>query len=402
MISKTTDQKTGLWSVLRVPFPVWVLGFASLLIDVSSEMINALLPLYLAGSLGFSIIAIGFIEGLSFAIATAVKFVSGFLVDRSPRRKPLLVVGYGLAALSRLIFPWAVALDQIVLAKAMDRVGKGIRGAPRDAIVTDVSPKDLRGASFGLRKSLDALGGLFGPLAAVAGMLYFANDIPSVFLAAAVPALVCLGLLIFLLKEPSRVAEGQASNVSLKEAVHLSKSVWVVIGLAAMVTFARFSEAFILLKAVEVDMDLAWVPLSLVLMHLVFSMAALPVGVLSDRVGPLGLLIWSLVWLLLAHLSFAMASSIWIYVLGTLLWWLHMAFSQGLLGAMIANVAPEKLRGSAFGAFNFVTGCVVLAGNTFAGLLWYVYGSSAPFYFGAALSVVAMIAVFAGRSFRQT
>lgn len=367
-----------------------MLGCVSLLMDVSSEMINALLPLYLAGGLGASALAIGFIEGLSVAVATVTKFLSGVLADISRRAKPLAVLGYGLGALSRLIFPWAASLDQIVLAKAMDRVGKGIRGTPRDAIIAAVSPPDIRGASFGLRKSMDTVGGFIGPLIAVAAMIALAGDIQSVFWVAAIPAAMCMVVLIFCVREPAGDLSGKRSKFRLRDAFRLTPAVWSVIGLASVIMLARFSEAFVLLKALEAGFTPAWVPLSLVIMHAAYGLTAYPVGRLSDRIGTSGLLVWSLAFLVAAHVTLAFAGSVWAYVLGTVLWGLHMGFSQGLLGAMIAAATPDDLKGSAFGTFNLVTGVVILVGNTLAGWLWHSMGSETPFLVGAALSLIAM------------
>ena len=384
-------------SPLRPPIPatVWMLGFVSLLMDVSSEMINALLPLYLAGGLGASALAIGFIEGLSVAIATVTKFLSGVLADLSRRAKPLAVLGYGLGALSRLIFPWAASLDQIVLAKAMDRVGKGIRGTPRDAIIAAVSPPEIRGASFGLRKSLDTVGGFVGPLVAVAAMIALAGDIRSVFWIAAIPATMCMVFLVFCVQEPAGNHSGKRSKFRLRDAFRLTPAVWAVIGLASVIMLARFSEAFVLLKALEAGFTAAWVPLSLVIMHAAYGLTAYPVGRLSDRIGTSGLLVWSLGFLVAAHVTLAFAGSVWVYVLGTVLWGLHMGFSQGLLGAMIAASTPDDLKGSAFGTFNLVTGVIVLVGNTLAGWLWHSMGSEIPFLVGAALSLLAMVFIAA-------
>lgn len=376
-----------------IPVTVWMLGVVSLLMDVSSEMINALLPLYLVGGLGASALAIGFIEGLSVAVATVTKFLSGLLTDLSGRAKPLAVLGYGLGAVSRLIFPWAASLDQIVLAKAMDRVGKGIRGTPRDAMIAAVTPPEIRGASFGLRKSLDTVGGFIGPLVAVAAMIVMAGDIRSVFWIAAIPAALCMFVLVVLVKEPAGPSRVKRGDFRITDAFRLTRAVWAVIALASVIMFARFSEAFVLLKALEAGFTPAWVPLSLVIMHIAYGLTAYPVGRLSDRIGTRGLLICSLGFLIAAHLTLAFAATVWVYVIGTVLWGLHMGFSQGLLGAMIAGATPDHLKGSAFGTFNLVTGLVVLLGNTFAGFLWQGAGSAAPFLAGAGLSLLAMVLI---------
>ncbi|MCB5412284.1 MFS transporter [Pseudogemmobacter sp. CC-YST710] len=273
----------------------------------------------------------------------------------------------------------------------MDRVGKGIRGTPRDAIIAAVSHAAIRGASFGLRKSLDTLGGFIGPLVAVAAMLALAGNIQLVFWLAAIPAALCMVVLIFFVKEPAGHQAEKKINFRLSEAFRLNRSVWVVIGLAALIMLARLSEAFVLLKALEAGISPAWVPLSLVIMHAAYGLTAYPVGRISDQIGTRGLLLCGLSFLIAAHLTLAFATSVWLYVLGTVFWGLHMGFSQGLLGAMIAGATPAHLRGSAFGSFNLITGLVVLAGNTAAGFLWHSFGSHVPFVAGAVLSLVAMM-----------
>ncbi|MBR0960076.1 MFS transporter [Bradyrhizobium japonicum] len=385
----------------NIPATVWMLGFVSLLMDVSSEMIQTLLPLYLAGGLGASALAIGFIEGLSVAIATATKFVSGALADWTRHSKPLAVLGYGLGALSRLIFPLAATVDQIVLAKAMDRVGKGIRGTPRDAIVAAVTPPEIRGASFGLRKSLDTVGGFLGPLVAVLVMIVTAGDIVAVFWLAAIPAALAMVVLILGVREPAGNRATKRSDFQLSQAFRLNPAVWRVIGLAAIIMLARFSEAFVLLKALEAGFSPTWVPLSMVIMHAIYGLSAYPVGRLSDRIGSNGLLLWSLAFLIAAHVTLSSAATVWIYVLGTVLWGLHMGFSQGLLGTMIATASPDALKGSAFGTFNLVTGIVVLIGNTAAGWAWQHLGSKMPFLIGAGLSLLAMLLLALGMRWRS-
>lgn len=376
-----------------IPVTVWMIGFVSLLMDISSEMIQTLLPLYLVTGLGASALTIGVIEGISVAVATASKFLSGLFADWSRRAKPLAVLGYGLAALSRLIFPQAVSVDQIVLAKGLDRVGKGIRGAPRDALVAAASPPEIRGASFGLRKSLDTVGGFLGPIIAVVAMLALGGNILQVFWLAAIPAALAMIVLIWGVHEPAGDHSGKRSDFSLRAALRLNRAVWAVIGLSALIMLARFSEAFVLLKALEAGFSATWVPLSMVLMHAVYGLAAWPVGALSDRIGHRGLLCASLAFLTAAHLVLAHAGSVGVYLLGTVFWGLHMGFSQGLLGAMLAGVTPSPVRGSAFGAFNLITGAVALLANIAAGWLWHAQGSAAPFLVGAAISALAMLCV---------
>ncbi|WP_112309263.1 MFS transporter [Pseudogemmobacter bohemicus] len=382
-----------------IPRMVWMLGFVSLLMDVSSEMVNTLLPVFLASGLGASALVIGFIEGLAVAVATVTKALSGILADWSERAKPLAVLGYGLGALSRLIFPLAMSVDQVVLAKGLDRVGKGIRGAPRDAMIAAVTPPEIRAAAFGLRKSLDTMGGFLGPLIAIAAMLVFAGDIRLVFWLAAVPAALAVLLLIGRVHEPEGQTEAPRGTFRLREALRLTAPVRAVIALAGLIMLARFSEAFLLLKALEAGFSPVWVPLIIVVLHLLYGAAAWPVGILSDRLKARGSdpvrvpLLIGLGLLVAAHLVLGFAQTAPVFLVGVALWGLHMGFSQGLLGAMLAAVAPPALRGSAFGSFSLVSGLVMLTGNMAAGWAWVSWGSPAPFVIGAGLSVLAMALV---------
>jgi MFS family permease len=376
-----------------IPRTVWVLGFVSLLMDVSSEIVQALLPFYLVSHLGASAAVVGFVEGLSVAIATTTKLFSGILTDWTGRRKPMVIVGYGLGAASKLIFPLAASVGWIVGAKAVDRVGKGIRGTPRDALIADVTPPELRGASFGLRKSLDTVGGFLGPLVAIGLLILFGGNVQAVFWVAAVPAFLAVALLVVGIEEPVRATPVRKDGPPrLTDVARLGRGVWLTIAVACLLTAARFSEAFLLLKSQEAGFSLTWVPITLVIMHAVYGLAAYPVGRLSDAIGRMGLLGASLVFLVAAYLVLATASSIAAFVAGIVLWGLHMGFSQGLLATLIADSAPAPLRGTAFGVFNLMTGLVVLAGNVAAGLIWDAYGSYGTFITGASLSTAGAIA----------
>lgn len=375
-----------------IPRSVWLLGLVSMLMDVSSEMVQTLLPLYLVTGLGASAVTVGLIEGLAVATAMATRLFAGVLSDWSGQRKPLILLGYGLAALSRPIVPLADTVGWIAGARFLDRVGKGIRSAPRDALIADVTPPELRGASFGLRKSLDTVGGFIGPLVAIGLMLLSGDNFTTVFWIAAIPALIAVAVIIVGIEEPARQTSGKASErPRLAALAGLGPAVWAVVGLCALLTFARFSEAFLLLKAQQTGFALAWIPLVMVLMHLVYGMAAYPVGVLSDRMGRHGMLAASLVFLIAADLVLAMAQTPAALVAGIVLWGLHMGFSQGILATLIADRAPPEARGTAFGALNLAIGLAVLAGNLVAGVLWERYGATATFLNGAAFAALALI-----------
>lgn len=378
--------------VNAIPRTVWILGIVSLLMDISSEMVQTLLPFYLVSGLGASAVFVGFVEGLSVAIATVTKLFSGILADRMAQRKPLAVLGYGLGAVSKLLFPLATSTGWIVAAKAVDRVGKGIRGTPRDALIADVTPPELRGASFGLRKSLDTVGGFVGPLVAIGLMILFAGDVLTICWIAVIPAFLAVLLLIVGVREPKAPFEAKGGGLPrLADVVRLNGAVWMVIGAAALLTLARFSEAFLLLKSQEAGFAPAWIPLTMVIMHAVYGLTAYPVGRLSDRIGRSGLLVASLFVLVFAYGTLAYAATVPLFIAGIVLWGLHMGLSQGLLATLIADTAPKHLKGTAFGVFNLMTGIVVLFGNVAAGWIWDNHGSGATFLTGAVLSAATIL-----------
>ena len=374
-----------------IPRSIWALGFVSLLMDVSSEMIHSLLPVFIVGSLGASAFALGLIEGAAEATALIVKVFSGVLSDLTGRRKPLALLGYGLGALSKPLFALAPGIGWIVAARLTDRVGKGIRGAPRDALVADLAPPALRGAAFGLRQSLDTVGAFAGPLIAIALMLAWANDIRAVFWVAVIPALLSVALLAFGVREPAPAGKASPGNPIRRENLRrLPVAYWWVVGVGAVFTLARFSEAFLVLRAVEGGLALAWTPLVLVGMNLVYALAAYPFGKLSDRVGHGSLLAVGLALLFAADLLLA-AGAGWAWLAsGVVVWGLHLAVTQGLLATMVADTAPTDLRGTAYGFFNLVSGVAMLIASATAGLLWETLGASATFLAGAVFCLLAL------------
>ncbi len=380
-------------SVLKqIPSGVWVLGFVSMLMDISSEMIHSLLPMFMVTVLGTSALTVGIIEGLAEATAMIVKVFSGALSDYLGKRKGLAVFGYALGALTKPLFAMASSTGVIITARLLDRVGKGIRGAPRDALVADITPAHIRGAAFGLRQSLDTVGAFLGPLLAVGLMLLWANDFRAVFWVAVVPGLMAVALLLVGVREPERPA-GQARTNPIRRdnLARLGHPYWWVVAIGAVFTLARFSEAFLVLRAQQSGIAMALVPLVMVAMNLVYSASAYPFGKLSDRMRHSTLLALGLVVLIAADLVLA-SSSHWTSVLaGVALWGIHMGMTQGLLATMVADTAPADLRGTAYGFFNLMSGLALLVASGLAGWLWDAYGASATFYGGAVLSVVALM-----------
>jgi MFS family permease len=381
-------------ALASIPRGVWALGLVSLCMDLSSETIHALLPLYMAGVLGASTTTIGVIEGVAEAIALVVKMFSGALSDWTRRRKPLVLAGYGLSAATKLIFPLATSLGWVVVGRFADRVGKGIRGAPRDALIADMTPADVRGASFGLRQALDTVGAIGGPLAAIGGMALFFGRFTSVFWIAVVPAALAVLLILFGVHERDVHDRGKPrAPLAWADAKRLPRDFWVVVAIAAVFTLARFSEAFLLLRAESVGFPAGDAPWVMVAMTVVYAASAYPAGSAADRGHGPHLLSAGLASLVVADLLLASASGAPLVLAGAALWGLHMGLTQGLLAALVAASAPADLRGSAFGVFNLASGSALLVASALAGLLWDAAGPQLTFYAGAAFTALAWIAL---------
>jgi MFS family permease len=378
-------------SATRLPAGIWVLGFVSLLMDVSSELIHSLLPVFMVTTLGISMLAVGLIEGAAEATALIVRVFSGVLSDYWGKRKPLTVLGYGLGAVSKPLFALATTSGLVLTARLTDRVGKGIRGAPRDALIADIAPAEMRGAAFGLRQSLDTVGAFIGPLLAIALMLLWSNDIRAVFWVAVIPGFLAVALLVFAVREPPRPAGTPPGNPIRRENLRrLGRRYWWVVAVGAVFTLARFSEAFLVLRAQQGGLALAWTPLVLVAMSVVYSVGAYPFGKLSDQVSRRALLAGGLAVLIAADLLLAAGNSGgWLWG-GIALWGLHMAMTQGLLATMVADAAPADLRGTAFGFFNLVSGLAMLLASGAAGFLWDRWGAPVTFLAGGALAAIAL------------
>ena len=375
-----------------IPRGIWVLGFVSMLMDISSEMVHSLLPMFLVGSLGVSVLVVGLIEGLAEATALIVKVFSGSLSDYLGKRKGLAVLGYALGALSKPLFAISSGAGLVITARLIDRVGKGIRGAPRDALVADIAPPEVRGAAFGLRQSLDTVGAFTGPLLAVGLMLLWANDFRAVFWVAVIPGLLSVLLLMVGVTEPERHADAPRTNpINRANMRRLSAAYWWVVGIGAVFTLARFSEAFLVLRAQQLGVAMAWVPLVMVAMNLVYAASAYPFGWLSDRVSHSRLLVAGLLVLILADAVLAVSTD-WVSLLiGVALWGVHMGMTQGLLATMVADTAPADLRGTAFGLFNLVSGVAMLVASVVAGWLWETQGASFTFVGGGIFAVMALL-----------
>ncbi|HNV56489.1 MAG TPA: MFS transporter [Smithellaceae bacterium] len=385
----------------KLPAGIWALGFVSFFMDISSELIHSLLPIFMLTTLGASMIAIGIIEGIAEAAASIAKVFSGIISDYIRKRKILAVLGYGLAAITKPLFPLATTIGWVFSARFIDRIGKGIRGAPRDALVADITPSHQRGAAYGLRQALDSAGAFMGPLAAVVLMIFFVNDIRKVLWIAVIPAFIALGVLILGVHEPERQKTPNPTEnrfFSFHGARRLPSRYWLILGLNAIFTLARFSEAFLILRAQSVGLAVGFVPAIMIVMNAVYALTAYPAGILTDRMRPRIILAAGLAVLIAADTLLAFAETPFPVFIGAALWGLHMGLTQGLFAKLVADHAPVRLRGTAFGIFNLVTGGALLTASVVAGLLWSAVGAQATFMAGAAFTALALLGVIVFKS----
>ncbi len=387
------DQSRSLFRWREIPGSVWALGLVSLFMDVSSEMIHSLLPIYLVTVLGASALTVGVIEGVAEATASITKVFSGALSDYLGERKWLAALGYTLSAITKPVFPLASTIGWVVAARFIDRVGKGIRGAPRDALIADLTPAGLRGTAYGLRQSLDTIGAVLGPLLAIVFMALLADNFRHVFWIAVIPAFISAGIIILAVREPSRPKQkdGAGTRPMRTELGNLSATYWLVVGVAAIFTLARFSEAFLLLRAQSVGMPLAVVPVVMIVMNVVYALTAWPAGALSDSLGRYRLIFAGFALLIVADLVLAFGGGVIAILIGVALWGLHMGLTQGLLSALVADAAPANLRGTAFGVFNLVSGLAMLLASVIAGGLWDWVGPDGTFLAGALFTAIALV-----------
>jgi MFS family permease len=388
------QQHTGLRTI---PRGIWALGFVSLFMDISSEMIHGLLPVFLTSVLGASAQMVGLIEGVGEATAAIGKLFSGWLSDKIGKRKMLTVIGYGLSALTKPLFALAPTPGLILAARFSDRVGKGVRDAPRDALISDIVAGGQRGAAYGLRQALDTVGAFAGPLLAIGLMAVLHDNFRGVFWLAVIPALIAVLILVIAVQEPKRQATATKQKLELKDLKTIGSTYWVVVGVGAVLTLARFSEAFLILRAQNAGLSLALAPLVLVVMNIVYSAAAYPLGALSDRVDRKLMLGLGFAVLIAADIVLAVAPTLIIVMIGVALWGLHMAITQGLLSALVADSAPQQLRATAFGFFNFASGIALLLASLIAGFLWETIGPSATFMAGACFTALGLAVLFLTR-----
>jgi MFS family permease len=387
------------WTAWRVlPSGVRSLGMVSMFMDISSELIHSLLPVFMASVLGASMTTIGLIEGVAEATAAVTKVFSGIISDYFGKRKLLAVIGYGVAALTKPIFPLASTIGWVFAARFVDRVGKGIRGAPRDALVADIAPSEMRGAAYGLRQSLDSAGAFLGPLAALVCMAWLADNIRAVLWVAVLPAFIAVAILVFGVREPKRAERvaGLRNPLKFSDARRLPTRYWRIVLLGAVFTLARFSEAFLVLRAQDVGLSLGYVPLVLIVMNLFYTVTAYPAGVIADRFSRKTLLLGGLFALVAADLILAAGVSPLPVFIGAALWGVHMGLTQGIFAKLVADAAPAVFRGAAFGIYNLVSGGALLLASFIAGMLWSAYGAPAAYLAGAAFAVLSALGLLFG------
>ncbi|EIJ32925.1 MFS transporter [Thiothrix nivea] len=376
----------------RLPRTVWMLGLVSLFMDMSSEFIHAVLPVYLTTTLGLSVLAVGIVEGIAEATASIMKVFSGVISDRFRKRKALVLTGYGLAALTKPVFPLANTALEVVTARFVDRIGKGIRGAPRDALMADVTPPALLNTAYGIRQSLDTVGAFAGPLLAMLMLYWYSHDLRLVMWVAVIPALACVGLILWGVREPDGIGEGNSKpRLHWRDARKLPFTYWLLLVLTGVVTLARMTDALLVLRAQENGLQLVWIPLVLVVYSAVYAVSVWPVGVLAERIGQRGLLLVGMACLAISQWSLAEAATTGaLFWLGISLWGLHMGLTQGLLAARVAQLAPGELRGTSFGLFHLTIGVMQLLAGVGFGWLWVAFSAGTAFQVAAVVSLASL------------
>jgi MFS family permease len=381
-------NRTGLRSM---PRNIWVLGLVSLLTDISSEMIHSVLPLFLVTSLGTDVVTVGLIEGLAEATASVVKLFSGTLSDRLGRRKELAILGYGFSTIVKPLFAIANSPGLVLLARFGDRVGKGIRGAPRDALVADSTDESNRGAAYGLRQSLDTIGAFLGPILATGLMLSSEQNFRLVFWLAVIPGILAVALLALGIKEKSKAQPKQSQPLQWQTLKDLGRDYWLLVAVALLFNLGNSSDAFLLLRAQQIGVAPAFVPLSLVVMNSTYLISAYPLGRLSDKIGRYrlltgGFLLYALVYLGLAYVQTPVQMGLLLGLYG-----IHLGMSQGSLLALVADRVPSELRGTAFGFINLAIGLAILPASLIAGALWQWVSPQATFLVGSGFAIAAVV-----------
>lgn len=374
----------------KLPAGIWALGFVSLLMDTSSEMVHGLLPVFLVTTLGASVSLVGLLEGFAEAAVLVAKVFSGPLSDWAGKRKPFVALGYAMGTLSKPFFALANSIPLFFGARLFDRIGKGIRGAPRDALVADLAPPELRGQAFGLRQSLDTVGAFLGPIVAIALMYFTANNYRKVFWFATVPGVLSVVVLLLFVREKARPNAKISKRIHFADIKNFPRAFWFVVIAGFIFQLARFSEAFLILRAKDFGLGLAFAPMVLIMMNVVYALSSYPIGYLSDRIQREWFLLAGLFILLIADLVLGFGTSLNSIFIGIALWGLHLGLTQGTLAALIADTCPPDRRGTAYGVFNLFSAVALLFASVTAGILWDKVGPQFTFVAGAAFSSVSL------------
>jgi Major Facilitator Superfamily. len=375
----------------RLPLTIWGLGLGSLLMDTSSELVHSLSPVLLVNVLGASVVAVGMIEGVAEGIAAFTKVFAGAASDYFRRRKTLIVLGYALAALAKPLFPLATSASWVFAARFIDRMSKGIRDAPRDALVADITAQTERGAAYGLRQALDSLGSVVGPILAVLLMLALSGKIRTAMWIAVIPGILAVIVVALLVREPHQKQAAVREPPDWGKARELPPRFWLIVTVGAIFTAARFSDSFLILRARDIGLSASYAPMIIVVLSCICAAGAYPAGVASDRISPRNLLLIGLGFLIAADVVLGVGHSIVPIFAGGALWGVHLALTQGVFAKIISDFVPVDLRGTGFGIFDLARGVAFVIANVVAGWWWRMSGAPAAFFSAAAFATIGGI-----------
>jgi MFS family permease len=372
---------------------VWVAGWVSFFMDVSSEMVYPLVPLFLSSTLGVSKSVVGLIEGIAEATASLLKLFSGVIADRFGKNKLLMGFGYGISTASRPILALASGWGMVFLARFTDRAGKGIRTAPRDAIIAASTPPGQLGLAFGFHRALDTAGAVVGPAVALAILAVWAADFRLVFWLSVVPGVLAVALIVWFIEADGRVRPAQAALAwSLRG---FDDRFWEFLLVIGLFSLGNSSNAFLILKAEQVGTSPAWISGIYVGYNALYALMSVPGGLLADRVGMRRMIIVGLGLFAAVYAGIALASTPQQIAALFLCYGIYMGLTEGVQRAYLATLAPKERTATAFGLYHMVVGIAILPASLFAGVLWDTVGPAAPFLFGAGMAALAAV-IFLG------
>ena len=377
-------------SIFGINKNVLSLGWVSLFTDISSQMIFPLIPLFLANVLGVGKEVIGLIEGTAESTASILKVFSGWISDRLGKRKALVFVGYTFSTLSKIIFGFSTVWQHVFMGRFLDRVGKGIRTSPRDALIADAIGRKGRGKYFGFHRMMDRLGAIMGTLLAFVFLAQFHNDFRKVFLVSVIPAAVAVLVIIFFVKEKKKINEGMRKSPQLSPKL-VDRQFKIFIIIAVLFALGNFSYAFLILRAQDLGIPAVIIPLVWLLYNVVYAFSAIPAGVLSDRYGRRKVLAFGYALFGIVCLGFILApSAAYAWVLFSL-YGVFVAVFESVSRAFASDLATQKIRATALGIYHTSVGLATFPASLTAGMLWRFRGSMATFSYGAVLAFVAAL-----------